>query len=159
MKNKKFVILLILVLILIICFILIAGVLFPSRGSNYGNRLDGIDKVKFNKESKNKIVTYINSNEKVKETKIIVHGKIINVIFDVNKDVSVDDARNIANDSLVSFSKKVKEFYDIQYMVTKSDEEGTKKEVVKDDGSTTTIEEKEFPIMGYKNSSNEAIVW
>ena len=46
MKNKKAVALIALVLVLLICLILIKSVFFPGHGSKYGNRLDGINKIR-----------------------------------------------------------------------------------------------------------------
>ncbi len=156
LKNKNFIIVCVLVLIGIICLILLKNVLYPSsKASFYGNRLDGIENVEFNKKSKNKILEEINKNEVVTSSKINVHGKIINIIFNVNKDVSIDDAKNIGNNTLNSISDEVKSFYDIQLIITKDDEEGTKVQ-------TETGEEKikkDFPIMGYKNYNAKEFVW
>lgn len=159
LKNKTFVIFLILLVVLIVCLILLRGVFFPGHGSNYGNRLDGINKIKFADKDQKSVTDSISADDKVKSAKMNIHGKIINVIFDVNKDVSKDDARNIANASLEKFSDEVKGFYDIQFIITKSEEEGTEVQVTKDDGTTATEISKEFPIMGYKNSNKGNIVW
>ena len=67
----------------------------------------------------------------------------------------MDDAKKIASDSLNDFSDEVKNFYDIEMIITKADEKGTEK--TKEDGTKETI--KEFPIMGYKNSSSKEISW
>ncbi|MBQ9023706.1 MAG: hypothetical protein IJ105_00625 [Bacilli bacterium] len=159
MKNKKFVMFLILFIILLVCLIIIGGIFFPGRGSNYGNRLDGIKNISFTDKDKEKIINSIKNNDKVTEAKMNVHGKIINIIFNVNKDVSVDDARAIAASSLEKISDKVKGFYDIQFMISKTEEEGAEVQITNDDGSTTTEIRKQFPIMGYKNSNKDNIVW
>lgn len=158
-KNKKRLLLIILVVILIICLIFIKSVFIPRGGSKYGNRLDGIDKISFTKDDQNKVTKSLSENEKVSEAKMNIHGKIANVIFNVNDDVSVDDAKKIAEESLQNFSSEVKGFYDIQYIITKSTEKGTEKDVTNSDGTTTKTTVKEFPIMGYKNTKSESIVW
>lgn len=160
MKNKRFVIVCLLVLILIICLILLKGFLYPNgRISFYGNRLDGIEDVKFNASSKSKVTDKLCENEKVSDCKINVHGKIINVIFNVNKDTQVDEAKAIAGESLNNFSKSVKSFYDIQYIILNNEEEGTQQTTTDDDGKEKTEVIKNFPIMGYKNSSSKELVW
>lgn len=144
--------------ILIVAIVAIKLIL-PGNSSKYGNRLDGIKKINFGKDEQNKIVSKIKENNKVTEAKIDVEGKIINVIFNVTKDTSKDDAKKVANDSLSSISDEVKNFYDIQYIISKKDEEGTKKTITKDDGKEEEITVTVFPVMGYKNSKSKGIVW
>ena len=146
---------------LAILLVIIVGIklVLPSGSSKYGDRLDGIKKITFGKTEKNKIIDKIKGNEKVTDVKIDVEGKIINIIFDVTKDTSKDDAKNIANSSLGEISDQVKNFYDIQFMISKKSEEGTKKTVTKDDGTTEEVTVTVFPIMGYKNSKSKGIVW
>lgn len=159
LKNKKFIIFLILLVVIIICMILLKGVFFPSGGSNYGNRLDGIEKISFTKDDQENVTKFISDNEKVISSKMNIHGKIINIIYDVNKDVSEEDAKNIAVSSLEKFSDAVKGFYDIQFIITKTEEEAEQVETTDSDGKSVTSTIKKFPIMGYKNSSNDSIVW
>ena len=82
-KNKKAVALIALVLVLLICLILIKSVFFPGHGSKYGNRLDGINKISFTRNDKSSITKFISDNDKVTEAKLNIHGKIVNVIFNV----------------------------------------------------------------------------
>ena len=147
--------------VLIIIFVIVLGIklVLPSGSSKYGNRLEGIKKIKFGKTEQEKIVKKVKESDKVTTASIDVEGKIINVIFNVNKDTSKDDARNIANSTLEVISDEVKNFYDIQYMISKKDEEGTTQTITKEDGTTEDIKVKEFPIMGYKNSKSKGIVW
>lgn len=158
-KNKRFIMFLALSIVLLVCLVIIIRIFFPGHGSNYGNRLDGINKISFTEKNQNKIINAIKKDDKVSESKMNIHGKIINVIFNVNKDVSVDDAKAIAVASLENFSDKVKDFYDIEFIVTKTDEEGEEVEITNDDGTKDKEVKKQFPIMGYKNSKNSNIVW
>ncbi|MBO6145813.1 MAG: hypothetical protein J6O62_03350 [Bacilli bacterium] len=158
-KNKRFIIFLILLVVFFICIFFLRGVFFTGSGSKYGNRLDGINKISFTDKDQKSITDSISADEKVSTAKIVIHGKIINVIFNVNKDVSVDDAKAIAQASLEKFSNEVKGFYDIQYMITNTEEVGEEVQTTNQDGSTTTEVKKKFPIMGYKNSNKDSIVW
>lgn len=144
---------------IIIVLILILKLVLPSGSSKYGDRLDGIEKIKFGTKEKNAIVEKIKGNEKVTSAKIHVEGRIINVIYNVTKETSKDDARSIGNDSLSVISDDVKNFYDIQYMVSKKDEEGTKTTKKKEDGTEYEVVVTEFPIMGYKKKDSSRIVW
>lgn len=159
LKNKRFMIFLILFIIIIICMVLLKGVFFPGGGSNYGNRLEGIEKISFTKKDQNEIIKFINDNDKTASSKMNIHGKIINIIFDVKKEVNEEDAKNIAVSSLEKFSDEVKSFYDIEFIITKTEEEGEKVDTTDSEGKTVTNIIKKFPIMGYKNSSNNSIVW
>ncbi len=160
MKNKKLILILVLVLVGLICLMLLRGFLSPNGSiSKYGNRLDGIENVRISKSDKNDIAKKICESDKVSDCKIDIQGKIINVMFNVSKDTTIDDAKNISNDSMKNFSKKIKSFYDIQYIITNKDEEGTKQTITDKDGKETEIVVKNFPIMGYKNSSSKELVW
>ena len=140
--KNKYILYICIFLVLLICIISIKNFLFPSDSTtNYGNRLNGIKDVPVTESNKKKIVEKIDSNEKASETTIIVKGKIINIMYTVNDDVSVEDARAIASDSIGILSDKQKKFYDIQIFISKKS---------KSDG---------FPMIGYKNSSNDSIVW
>ncbi len=159
LKNKRFLIFLALLVIIIVCMFLLLRLFFPSGESNYGNRLDGIEKISFTKKDQESVTKFISDNEKVSSSQMNIHGKIINVIYDVKKDVTEEDAKNIAVSSLEKFSDEVKGFYDIQFIITKTEEEGEKVETTDENGKTITNELKKFPIMGYKNSKNDSIVW
>ena len=147
--------------IIIIAFaLLVLKLVLPSAGANrYGDRLEGITEHAFSEKAKKKVIKSIEEKEQVVSCNIDIKGKIINVIFTVNKDVSIDDSKNIANESLGQFSDDIKGFYDIQYMIKKKDEEGRKESKTTDDGETTEITIYEFPIMGYKNKKTAGIVW
>lgn len=146
--------------IIIAFFVLVLKLVLPASGINkYGDRLEGIEKYKFTEKAENKIIKSIKDKEQVVSCKIDVQGKIINVIFTVKKDTSKDDAKAIAYESLSQFSDKVKGYYDIQYMIKKKDEEGTKVIKQVDDETTEEVTVYEFPIMGYKNKKAEGIVW
>ena len=147
----------ILALIIIIAFgAVVLKLVLPSSGtSKYGDRLEGIENYKFSKKAQKKVIDLIKGKEQVSSCKIEVHGKRIDVIFNVKKDVSKDDAKNIANESLGAFTEKVKGYYDIQYMISKKKEEGIK--VTVEEGKEET--KYEFPIMGYSNKKNSGIVW
>ena len=159
LKNKTFILFAILFVAFLIILILLWKVFFPGGGSNYGNRLDGIEKISFTEKAQKSITSSIKEHEKVNSSKLLIHGKIINVIFDVKEDTTLDEAKAIAVVSLEKFSKKVKGFYDIEFMITKNKEKGEEVEVTKEDGTTAKEIKKQFPIMGYKKASRDSIVW
>ena len=159
LKNKTFVMFLVLFVILLVCLFLLKSAFIPNRGSNYGNRLDGIEKISFKDKDKTKITKSIEENDKVSSCKLVIHGKIINIIYNVNENVGVNEAKEISQSSLDKFSKEVKEFYDIQFIITNNEEKWEEVEITNDDGTKTTEINKNYPVMGYKNSSKDNIVW
>ena len=160
-KFKKIKIGYIFAFIVIIAFLgLVLKLVLPASGINkYGDRLEGIEKHTFSEKEKNKVVKSIKEKEQVVSCSIDVQGKIINVIFTVSKDVSIDDSKAIANESLSKFSDKIVEYYDIQYMIKKKDEEGRKELKPISEEKSEEITVYDFPIMGYKNKKTAGIVW
>ena len=138
-KNKFTIIAIICFLLLMLIAIEVKNVFFPN-GSNaiYGDRLDGIKDVKVNT---GKITDKVNENESVKEVKVKINGKIINVLITINDEVGLEDAKGIAAPVLEALSKKQKEFYDVEVMIDK-------------DGDST-----QFPIIGYKHHSKKDFVF
>lgn len=128
---------------LIILGILAKGMFFSSGGDVYGNRLEGIENYKVTEEIKNKVTEELKKDEKVNSATIRVQGKVIYVRIEYIKDVSLDNAKEIATKSLQNFTDEIKSFYDIQYMLTQKE-----------------VEESEaFPTMGSKNVKATTIVW
>ncbi len=160
-KRKRLKVGYIFALIVIIAFaVVVLKLVLPSAGnSKYGDRLEGIEQHPFTEKAKKKVIKGIKAKEQVVSCEIDVQGKIINVIFTVNKDTSKDDAKNIATGSLADFSEEVRGYYDIQFMIKKKGEEGTKVTKQVDDETTKEVTVYQFPIMGYKNKKSDRIVW
>lgn len=159
-KSKKFPIYLTIFIICMIMLISLINFLFPGNsGSNYGNRLKGIKKYPITKKIKSSITENLSSKENVSDPIINVHGRIINIVFNVNSETSVDDAKAIAGDVKNVVPENIRSFYDIQVLITKKDEVGEEVQVNNEDGTTSTKTKKQFPIIGYKNTSQSELVW
>lgn len=130
-----------------------------SGASKYGDALDGIDKISFSEKAKNKVINNLKKNENVTSAKMDVKGRIIYIMYNVKKDVSKDDAKKIGDESLNDFSDDVKGFYEIEYIITKKNEEGTKEKITNSDGEEEEVVKKEFPAIGAKNTKSASIVW
>ena len=130
---------LVFILVLIGLFIL-KGVFFPEENKAiYGNRLEGIDKVKISSSTKEKVKDVF--NEKSTSANVRIAGRIIYIEVKVNKDVTVDNAKSLANDALKVFTDDEKAYYDIQVII--ENPENTEK----------------FPIMGYKHHTKSDYSW
>ncbi len=132
----------------ILTFLIVVGIItkdmfFSNGGDVYGNRLDGIENYKVSDEIKTKVIEELEKNEKVNTASIRIQGKIIYVNIDYTKEVSLDNAKEIATKSLQNFTDDIKKFYDIQYLLTQKEDE----------------ESEVFPTMGSKNVTATTIVW
>ena len=142
-RNRVYSILMIISTICIIAILVGVVVYFLGQTSKdvYGNRLDGIEKVKISDSKQKEIEDSIKANEKVKDVEVDIRGKLIYIIITLNEGTHAD-AESVCQASLEVFDENLKEFYDIQY-------------VVDNNGET----EENFPIMGYIKSGNSVITW
>ena len=137
----------ILMIVSIICIIAIMiGVIFyffnQTSKDKYGNRLNGIEKIKINDKKSKELESKITENELVSKTTIDIKGKLIYVDF-VLENGKHSDAEAIAQSALELFSEDERKFYDIQFIVENSNKE----------------EEENFPIMGYIKNGDSVIKW
>ena len=144
LKNNKFTLVVFCIFLGLFLFgWLIFGTLMPKTGKPmYGNRLDGIEKVKVTSSQTNELVKTLKENKNVINASTHISGKIINVLVEVKEDVSVKKAKEVQTDVLAAFEDDQKSFYDIQLFITneKKDTKG-------------------FPVIGYKNSSDKKFVF
>ena len=115
---------------------------YNDGGDKYGDRLTGIDEHKVPENITEDIKSLYESG--VESVSVDVKGKIIYVILDVSNGIGKEDARGFAIKSLEKFSDDVKDFYDIQFMIT-----------CKGATEETTM----YPMMGAKHSGNSQIIW
>lgn len=142
-KKNKFTIIAILIFIgLVILGVEVKNLLVPDSGKAvYGDRLDEIDKHELSSNLFETISEKLKENTNVLKVSNKVHGKIINLIITVNSDLSISDAKGIANSTVSMFSDDELSYYSLQVYVIKEDE---------------TLNN--FPIIGYKGvESNELI--
>ena len=150
------------IILIIILVILIAFFSYLKTGDNtskYGNRLTNINKHKFDSKKMDAIKNKLKENENVSNPSVRLQGKIIYIAFNVNENITVDDAHNIGNSVLEVIDDDSKGFYDINITITKKDEKGEEVQTTNDSGEQVTKTVKSFPIMGYKKSSSANIVW
>ena len=144
-ENKT---LAILFIIAIIC-IVVSGVLlfqyfyFGSGGTKYGSRLEGIENVQINDENKNRIVSNLESVDKVERASMNITGKRIDIKIVFKSDATLTEAQNVALLSLDNFSEEEKKFYDFEF-------------TIKQEASETT---EGFLLMGAKNVNGTNLVW
>ncbi|MCI8445226.1 MAG: hypothetical protein HFG15_02190 [Bacilli bacterium] len=142
-KNKKLTMWVGMILGILLVLFLIKILIFPAFGSNaYGNRLDGISKVRIHDDSITKLKQSLVENTKVNAVTYDLKGRIINFIIDVKEGVSVEDAKKIADGTLSSFTEEQKEYYDIQIILTQD-----------------TVKDTSYPYIGYKHKTSKGLFW
>ena len=88
----------------------------------YGNRLDGIDKVKITDEKKNEIIKMIKEKAGIKDAKIDIQGKIINVSITASeKENTKEEMQKLCTEILLKFSSEEIKFYDFQFFIKNED--------------------------------------
>lgn len=145
-KNHKGVIIFLIALIAIgiSMFLFARSILLSGKeGTIYGNRLQGIDKVKLNDDTLNKIVSDIKANEQVVSASKRLEGKLLNFTIDVKKEMNVETVKKLSDIILSALKENEKSFYDIQVIITCNEEK----------------ESDIYPIMGYKHRTSAAFVW
>ena len=139
-KYRKIIILVIIIALLVAGLLAVKNFFFPKEsGVLYGNRLDGIEKVKITKETKDKITAIFKDSSS--SAKVRIAGRIIYVDVVLNDDVSRDTAKDFGNKTLEVLSDQEKSYYDIQLLINNKANQG------------------QFPIIGYKHHTKDAIIW
>ena len=106
-KNKGLsVILLLAVVFLIVIIVIFVELLVGGSHNKYGNRLDGIDKVKITEEV---------------ETRL--QGRIVYTTIILKSDTSVDKAKEIASNTLDNYTNSELEYYDFSFFLKWKGEE------------------------------------
>ena len=139
-KNRTLtLILLIIIAVALAIFIFRDTINFDESTAVYGNRLEGIEKVKVTNEQKNKIKDALKN--KSSKVEVRVAGKLVNVIVETNPDISGESAKEMGSTVLAIFSEEQKAFYDFQFLIDNKENQ------------------EQFPIIGYMQHSRDSITW
>lgn len=144
-ENRVFsVLMLISITCVLIIFTLLILYFFKGQGTNkYGNRLEGIKEVKIANKKIKEFETKLKEEKGIKESSLNIQGRIIYIIFKINKESSITEGINASLKSLELFSEEEREYYDFNFLVDKEEKE----------------EDEKFPVSGYKNVKSANIVW
>ena len=144
-ENKTLFILMIIAIVCIVISILLLFkyFYFGNGGSNYGDRLEGIENVTITDEKQSNIVSSIESNNIVNNASVSITGKIIYIKINFGDKATLTDAENIALKSIDNFSDEEKGFYDFHFTLKQE----------------ATDKSEGFLIMGAKNVNGSNLVW
>lgn len=124
-KNKGFAIIIALGFILfLILLIIFFQMLIGGSSDKYGNRLDGIDKVKISNETFEEVKKEVTDTELVEDVSTRVQGKIVYMAITLKSDTSKDKAKEIASATLDNYSEDELKFYDFSFFLRWKGEEG-----------------------------------
>lgn len=128
-NNKGLSILLGLTLILVIIILIILLEFIREKNTNkYGDRLEGIEKVKINEKKVKEIEKTISKNEEVEKVDIRIQGKIIYLNITYSNSTEISKAKEIADNSLDKFSEEELNFYDVSCFLIEIDDENEETE-------------------------------
>lgn len=126
-KNKGLAILLLLTIIFVIILLIIFIELLIGGSSNkYGNRLDGIDKVKISNETYESVKKEVEDTELVEKVETRLQGKIVYTTIELKDGITVEKAKEIAVNTLDNYSEDELKYYDFSFFLKwKGEEEDT----------------------------------
>ncbi len=126
-KNKGFAIICALALILFIIMVVIFVRLLVGGSSNkYGNRLDGIDKVKISNEVYESVKEEVKDVEGVNDVSVRLQGKIVYTTIELSDSISADKAKEIAKNTLDNYTEDELKYYDFSFFLKWKGEESDK---------------------------------
>ena len=114
--------------------------LFILGNDPYGDRLQGISKVKISSKEQSSVASFLKEKEEVVDASVHLKGKIIYIHIKMKDGVDLNKAKEISNESLGKFEDDEKSFYDFGYFLSEDKEGG-------------------YVVTGTKNSNSNAIVW
>lgn len=126
-KNKGFAIICALAFILFIITVVIFVRLLVGGSSNkYGNRLDGIDKVKISNEVYESVKEEVKDVEGVNDVNVRLQGKIVYTTIELSDSISADKAKEIAKNTLDNYTEDELKYYDFSFFLKWKGEESDK---------------------------------
>ena len=139
-KYKNMIVAGLILLAVVVAIIIVKNtVMFDESKAEYGNRLEGMDKVKVTEEQIKQIQE--NLKESTKSVKVELSGRTINLMIEVNAGTSLGDAKACAEKALETFTEDQKSYYDIEALVTQEEDKD------------------HFPIIGYKHKTRGSYTW
>ena len=111
------------IILFIILLIITLELLFCGSSNKYGDRLDGIDKVRIEDKTYNEVKEEVKNTDLVTDVSIRLQGKIVYTTIVLKDDTSVDKAKEIASNTLDNYRKEELSFYDFSFFLEWKGEE------------------------------------
>lgn len=118
LKNKGLAIILLLSLVLLVILIIIFVTLLVGGSANkYGNRLEGIEKVKIDEDTYDGIEEELLDTDKVESSSVRLQGRNIYTTIVLKSDTSLDDAKALAMNTLDNYKEEELSYYDFSFFL------------------------------------------
>lgn len=141
-KHKTICIIAVVILLVFIGLYLFIRKLSPDARKNlYGNRLEGIEKVKINTDRVDSMILELKKVDGIKDVKYNIKGRLINITLKVIKDLDVNKAKEYSTKTLEYFGEKEKKYYDMQIFIISEEEN------------------ENYPFIGYRHKTRQEFVW
>lgn len=144
-RHKLLTLIMFLASIVVIIMMYFFFSMFIGDNGKYGNRLDGIEKVKLTEKALTSIETSLEENAEVTDGSVRVQGKIVYIHIEVTRETSLDRAKELAVITLDKFEEDERKFYDFGFSLTQVEQEGN--------------EDIGFVVTGTKNAKRDSISW
>ena len=127
LKNRIYIVLIIFVLFCAFIFVTMKAYLDPvDEMTVYGNRLDGINKVKISNETYESVKKEVEDTELVEKVETRLQGKIVYTTIELKDGITVEKAKEIATNTLDNYSEDELKYYDFSFFLKwKGEEEDT----------------------------------
>jgi len=140
-------------ILVIVMFAIFARMIFSTGETEYGDRLNGIEKI--DKKITKEIIEETKELEQVEDITIRTQGKIIYTTILFKEGTKLSKAKEIANNTLSKYDEETMKDYDFGYFLkenipeSEEDKENDKKEEVKTG----------FVVAGTKHPESKSISW
>lgn len=123
-RNKGLAIIIALtIVLLLILLIIFLQMLIGGSSDKYGNRLDGIDKVKISEKTYDGVKQEVEETGLTEEVETRLQGRIVYTTITLKSDTTVDKAKEIASNTLDNYTNSELEYYDFSFFLKWKGEE------------------------------------
>lgn len=134
-------------ILIIVMFIIFARMIFSNGESEYGDRLNGLAKIKTSVTKE--IINETKELDSVEKISIRTQGKIVYTTIYFKEGTNLNDAKKIASDTMSKYNEDIIECYDFGFFLKENIESS------EDEEETN----KGFIVAGTKHPENNEISW
>ena len=139
-------------ILVIIMFAIFARMIFSTGETEYGTRLNGVEKI--SKNITKEIIDETKKLEQVEDITIRTQGKIIYTTIIFKEGTKLAKAKEIANNTLTKYNEEIMKDYDFGYFLKENIPEPEAKEEDKKEEI-----KKGFVVAGTKHPDSKSISW
>lgn len=136
-------------ILVIVMFAIFARMIFSTGDNEYGQRLNGLEKI--DKNVTKKIVNETKELEQVEDITIRTQGKIIYTTIVFKEGTKINKAKEIANNTLTKYDEEIVKDYDFGYFL--------KENIIDTEEEDNKEEKKGFVVAGTKHPDLKSISW